>query len=140
MRISRNYAVDDWCELHFSDEAEWQKAVDMLRDRLETRYLEHIRSLLLRQTSGFVVLALDSALIETMEQFRRGKKKTPHGMAVNISSHSSRKLNSARTSTPLWRNSFINHSLWPPASVRSRKHLAAQTRWRHSSRCIHRGA
>lgn len=30
-----------------------------------------------RQTSGFAVLALDSALIETLEQFRRGKAKTP---------------------------------------------------------------
>jgi hypothetical protein len=44
---------------------------------METRYLEHIRSLLDRKTNGFVVLALDSALIETMEQFRRGVPKTP---------------------------------------------------------------
>jgi hypothetical protein len=49
----------------------------MFEDRLETRYLEHIRILLPRQTSGFAVLALDSALIETLEQFRRGKPTTP---------------------------------------------------------------
>jgi hypothetical protein len=49
----------------------------MFEDRIETRYLEHIRTLLPRQTSGFAVLALDSALIETLEQFRRGKAKTP---------------------------------------------------------------
>jgi len=51
----------------------------MFEDRIETRYLEHIRALLPRQTSGFAVLALDSALIETLEQFRRGKQKTPKG-------------------------------------------------------------
>jgi hypothetical protein len=33
--------------------------------------------LLSRKTSGFVVLALDSALVETLEQFRRGTKGTP---------------------------------------------------------------
>src|SRR5689334_12702222 len=49
----------------------------MFEDRIETRYLEHIRSLLPRQTSGFAVLALGSTLIETLEQFRRGKQKTP---------------------------------------------------------------
>ena len=46
-------------------------------DRVESRYLEHIRALIKRKTSGFVVLALDCALIETLEQFRRGKARTP---------------------------------------------------------------
>jgi hypothetical protein len=43
MRISRNYKVDDWKALHFDSKADWQKGVDILQDRLETRYLEHIR-------------------------------------------------------------------------------------------------
>lgn len=77
MRISRNYTVDDWKALTFKVETDWHCAVEILRDRLESRYLEHIRALLPRKTSGFVVLALDCALIETMEQFRRGKRKTP---------------------------------------------------------------
>ena len=77
MRISRNYTVDDWKALSFNTEANWERAVDMLRDRLETRYLEHIRELLPRKTSGFVVLALDCTLIETLEQFKRGTRKTP---------------------------------------------------------------
>jgi hypothetical protein len=53
----------------------------MFEDRVETRYLEHIRVLLPRATSGFAVLALDCALIETLEQFRQGKGTTPdkHG-------------------------------------------------------------
>ncbi|HOX87937.1 MAG TPA: hypothetical protein PLY04_18310 [bacterium] len=77
MRISRNFTVEDWKRLAFKSEEDWSRAVDMLRDRLETRYLEHIRELLPRKTSGFVVLALDCALIETLEQFKRGTRKTP---------------------------------------------------------------
>jgi len=48
-------------------------------DRMETRYLEHIRRILRHRTSGFSALALDCAVIETMEQFRRGEPKTPVG-------------------------------------------------------------
>jgi len=77
MRISRNYKVDDWKALHFESEADWQKAVDILQDRFETRYLEHIRILIERSTSGFVVLSLDCAIIETLQQFRCGQPKTP---------------------------------------------------------------
>jgi hypothetical protein len=77
VRISRNYTVENWKALSFTAEADWQHAIDMLEDRLETRYLEHIRELLPRKTSGFVVLALDCTLIETIEQFERGTRKTP---------------------------------------------------------------
>jgi hypothetical protein len=77
VRVSRNYSVEDWKALSFDDEAHWATAVAIFTDRIETRYLEHIRALLERKTSGFVVLALDCALIETLEQFRRGTRKTP---------------------------------------------------------------
>ena len=77
MRISRNYTVDDWRQLRFTSETDWECGVAMFEDRIETRYLEHMRSLLPRQTSGFAILALGSTLIETLEQFRRGKQKTP---------------------------------------------------------------
>ena len=77
MRISRNFTVENWKALSFTAEAEWRHAIDMLKDRLETRYLEHIRELVPRKTSGFVVLALDCTLIETIEQFKRGTRKTP---------------------------------------------------------------
>ncbi len=77
MRISRNYTVENWRALLFASEADWDCAITMFEDRLETRYLEHIRVLLPLSTSGFAVLSLDSALNETLEQFRRGKSKTP---------------------------------------------------------------
>jgi hypothetical protein len=81
LRISRNYKTDSWSKLDFSIEADWQKAVDILHDRLQTRYLEHIAVLLKRKTSGFVVLALDCALIETLQQFRLGEPETPRGQS-----------------------------------------------------------
>jgi hypothetical protein len=78
MLISRNYKADHWKALRFTSEADWEKAIAIFQDRLETRYLEHIRRLLRHRTSGFAVLALDCVVIETMEQFRQGTQKTPY--------------------------------------------------------------
>lgn len=78
MRISRRYQVEDYKRLTFVSEADWTTAIAILRDRLETRYLEHVRALLQRPTSGFAALAIDAALVETLEQFRRGQRSTPY--------------------------------------------------------------
>lgn len=78
MWISRNYKADDWKALTFKTEDDWQKAIAIFRDRMETRCLEHIRRILRHRTSGFAAMALDCAVIETMEQFRRGEPKTPY--------------------------------------------------------------
>jgi hypothetical protein len=77
MRISRQFTVDDWKALKFKDEVDWERAISMFLDRLESRYLEHIDTLLKQPTSGFAVLSLDCALIETLQQFREGTQKTP---------------------------------------------------------------
>lgn len=77
MRISASYTVDDWKALTFSSEDDWKHAVVMFKDRLQTRYLEHIDFLISHKTSGFVALSLDCILIETLQQFRNGAKNTP---------------------------------------------------------------
>jgi len=79
MRISRHYVVEDYTLLTFTKESDWGVAIRILRDRFETRYLEHVRALLQRATSGFAALAIDVALVETLEQFRRGRRSTPRG-------------------------------------------------------------
>jgi hypothetical protein len=79
MLISRNYKVDDWKSLTLKTEDDWQKGVEIFLDRIKTRYLEHIDRIMGHHTSGFAVLALDCTVIETLEQFRRGKPKTPFG-------------------------------------------------------------
>lgn len=79
MRISRRHTADDWRSLDLSNEQDWQTAGGILEDRLQSRYLEHVRVLLRRKTGQFAALALDAALIECLEQFRRGVGKTPNG-------------------------------------------------------------
>jgi hypothetical protein len=87
MLISRNYKAADWDALTFKSEADWQTAVEIFLDRIETRYLEHIERIIKHRTSGFAVLTLDCALIETLEQFRQGTDNTPwkHGETYFIS-------------------------------------------------------
>jgi hypothetical protein len=46
MLISRNYKAEDWKELTFKTEEDWWKAAAISWDRMETRYLEHIRRIL----------------------------------------------------------------------------------------------
>lgn len=77
MLISRKYTAEDWKSLTFKTEEEWQRAIDIFLDRIETRYLIHVDKIIKHRTSGFAVLALDCTLVETLEQFRRGKEKTP---------------------------------------------------------------
>jgi hypothetical protein len=77
IRISRNYKADHWKALAFDTESDWESAIDIFMDRLDTRYLLHIKELLRHRTSGFAVLTLDCAIIETLEQFRRGVPETP---------------------------------------------------------------
>lgn len=55
MRISRRYVVEDYTRLAFTAEDDWRTAIAILRDRFETRYLEHVRALLQRPTSGFAI-------------------------------------------------------------------------------------
>jgi hypothetical protein len=77
MLISRNYKAEDWEALRFKSEADWETAVAIFQDRINTRYLEHIERIIKHRTSGFAVLTLDCALIETLEQFRQGTGETP---------------------------------------------------------------
>jgi hypothetical protein len=77
MRISKSYSVQDWKALSFSDETDWQRAIGIFVDRIETRFLGFIRLIERREHSGFVVMALDCLLIETLEQFYKGVPETP---------------------------------------------------------------
>jgi hypothetical protein len=72
LRISPKYASTDWLELSASESGDWDKAVEIVRDRLVGRYLRFADENLKDPYSGFVVLALDCLLAETIEQFRAG--------------------------------------------------------------------
>ena len=81
MRISPRYTVDDWQKLSFSTEEEWQKAIDILEDRIRGRFLEPISQIEGYTYAGFAILALDCLLIETLQQFREGVHETPQGQS-----------------------------------------------------------
>lgn len=78
LMISPKYSAADWFALTFQSESDWKRAVEILRDRLEGRFVKFIDIILPHETSGFAVLALDAALVETLEQFRAGLVETPY--------------------------------------------------------------
>jgi hypothetical protein len=72
LRISPKYTSLDWQALDSSTSDDWPRAVDIVRDRLEGRFLGFATKFLRSKDSGFVVLAIDSLLAETIQQFKDG--------------------------------------------------------------------
>ena len=82
MLISPNYHVGDWTNLKLEGkdqrEEDWCKAVKILKDRLEGRFLKPAQALIDAEaghekgTFGFAILALDFLVIETIQGFREG--------------------------------------------------------------------
>lgn len=66
LRISPKYTSLDWQELNANNPEDWPKAADIVRDRLDGRFLRFATNWLSDQYSGFVVLAIDSLLAETI--------------------------------------------------------------------------
>jgi hypothetical protein len=81
MKIAGTFRANQWpamrMRLQTDDADAWREAVTLLRNRLGGRYLEHASALLNCRYSGFAILAIDSAVIEALEQFRKGVHKTP---------------------------------------------------------------
>jgi hypothetical protein len=85
MRIAGEFKATQWGALRkrlvAGGQAAWHEAVELLDRRIRGRYLGHARRLLDERYSGFAVLAIDSAVVEALEQFRRGKPHTPRGQS-----------------------------------------------------------
>ena len=77
MEIAPNFTDVQWKQLALTSERDWIRAVAVLRRRITERFLRPARTLLRLKRSGFAVLALDSLLIETLQQFREGVSETP---------------------------------------------------------------
>ncbi len=77
MEIAPDFTDAQWKALTFRSERDWIRAVSVLRRRLEARFLKPARSLRRQKRSGFAILALDSLLVETIEQFLQGQPETP---------------------------------------------------------------
>jgi hypothetical protein len=77
MWISPRFTAQHWLLLDKANDADWSRALEIFRDRIEGRFFRPIRCLLRDKWSGFAILALDSLLIETLQQFWEGEKRTP---------------------------------------------------------------
>lgn len=83
LRISPDYSSRDWIALKSDKAADWRTAAEIVRSRLEGRFLRFANAFLEDRFSGFVVLAIDSLLAEAVQQFRAGDTtgKLPNGRA-----------------------------------------------------------
>lgn len=72
LRISPKYTSHDWYALNADSAKDWSKATAVVRDRLEGRFLRFASRVLPERDSGFVVLAIDCLMAETIQQFKEG--------------------------------------------------------------------
>lgn len=80
VNISPRYKKEDYLCLNLSEQSsdrDWNKAIDILKDRIEGRYFNQI-DLLSHDinANGFTIMALNCLLIEALYQFKEGKKQT----------------------------------------------------------------
>jgi hypothetical protein len=72
LRIAPDYTSNDWKALDPNNPDDWGAAADMVRDRLDGRFLRFASNCLRAKYSGFVVLSIDSLLAEAIQQFKEG--------------------------------------------------------------------
>lgn len=77
MKISPKYKDNDWKELRFSKEKDWEKGIKIFENRIYGRFLNPISDLDKREYAGFLIMAIDCLLIETLQQFIEGVPETP---------------------------------------------------------------
>lgn len=82
--ISPHYRKDDWQKLDLTkaENRDWEMAVDIFLDRINGRFRVPIDTIIrfpdweVSEFSGFIIIAIDCLLIETLNQFYRGENKT----------------------------------------------------------------
>jgi len=72
LKISPTYTANDWNALNKKNAAAWPTAAAIVKDRLYGRFLHFADKCLQEPNSGFVVLAINCLLAETIEQFIEG--------------------------------------------------------------------
>jgi hypothetical protein len=71
-----SWTIKDWYEAKKS--GDWDKMIQMFRDRINGRYLNFIKQMKEQPYSGFAVMALGCALLETLHQFYKGLESSNH--------------------------------------------------------------
>ena len=70
--ISPRYRLSSWQALTFQSEHDWLTAVDIIEDRIKGRFMRWVDEIIDERYSGFVVVALDCLLLETLVGFQEG--------------------------------------------------------------------
>ena len=81
IKISPIYYQKDWTDLNLNanDKPNWDKAIEIFIDRIDGRYFKQIEILEKNNShSGFVIMSICCLLIETLEQFWKGKIQNSH--------------------------------------------------------------
>lgn len=78
MNLSPEYTLDDW-NAAFAGTPDWGKAIDIVEDRIEGRWLRWIDEICKHRFSGFAVLALDCIVLESMWGFMHGEAAPRRG-------------------------------------------------------------
>lgn len=79
---SKHYSTEWTVDLVDRNSPSWAKGIEIIKDRFENRFLNPIESLIkhndkdIRVNVGFVTMSIDCLLIETLNQFYLGLKKT----------------------------------------------------------------
>lgn len=84
IKISPKFTQKDWLNLDLSNNSKenWEKAIEIFKDRIEGRYFKQIEALdnnqntSIRLFSGFAIMSLTCLLVETLEQFWTGNVAT----------------------------------------------------------------
>lgn len=72
LRISPKFTSSRWAALNRARREDWRTAADIVKDRLDGRFLSYATEAIESPHSGFLVLAIDSLVMETIQQFRDG--------------------------------------------------------------------
>jgi hypothetical protein len=70
--ISPRNRLSSWQALTFQNEEDWLTAVDIVEDRIKGRFVRWADKIVEERYSGFVVVALDCLLLETLVGFQEG--------------------------------------------------------------------
>jgi FMN-dependent NADH-azoreductase len=125
IKISPKFYQKDWLDLDLSKNSKenWDKAIEIFKDRIEGRYFKQIQALdnnqdiSIRLFSGFAIMSLTCLLVETLEQFWTGNITTSRKNKQNTKSKKSFfSLFSSKKETFISNDAIVFHTFFQRSS------------------------
>ena len=76
MRIAGQYTVRDYEQLNLNEKEDWEKAIEIFKMRMKTRFINPIKEIENKKYAGFAIMAICCLLIETLKQFYEGNEES----------------------------------------------------------------